>query len=109
MVLSAISADDFEQLRPLFRIDGVPEAETTEIANLGADSVKQLREELAYLKIDLAKATFLRVVVTGDHIHLFDVFLEANGQVYKTHFSVMVTRAGYSLLGIANWIVSETK
>ncbi len=107
-ILAAIAADDFDQLRPLFRHPGVPVKETDQLADVNADSIPKLREKLDELKIDLAKAKLLRV--EGDEtgqMPMFDVFLEANGRVYKTHFSVMNSNGNLSLLGVATWIVPE--
>lgn len=106
-ILGAIAADDFEQLRPLFRMPGVPATETDPLADLTREGFPKLRAKLDQLHIDLAKAKLLRVEMTGDAIGMFDVFLEANGRVYQTHFSAMDRGGQYYLLGIANWIVPE--
>jgi phage-related tail protein len=109
-ILAAVAADDFERLRPMFHIRGVDRTETDALADEMARSVTRLREAAAARNIDLGKAKLLRVDEGGDQIKMFDVFLEANGQVYQTHFSAMpAAGGGYTLLGIASWIVLESE
>lgn len=102
-ILAAIVADDFEQLRPLFRVPGVDRKTADDLADVNSDSIRKLRSKLEELSVDPKALKIVRVEgEAGMQVEMYDVFLDGGGKHLKTHFSTNGT--GY-LLGVANWIV----
>jgi hypothetical protein len=98
-VIAAIASGEFRQLAAL-----TGKAAAAELGELTEASFRKLRDRLAAEKIELGRATISRVEVTGAQIELVDVFLAYDGKMFQLHFSAMVSRGGYTLLGLADWV-----